>query len=123
MAADIYTEPTHAGKGGWTWYTGSASWMYKLIIEYFLGFNKKGNLLELNPCIPEEWEKFSVNYKFGNTIYQIEISQDKNIEETVITIDGVKQNDQSLILQNDSKNYEVKIFLPLNKIIFEKAIT
>ena len=123
MAADIYTEPTHAGKGGWTWYTGSASWMYKLIIEYFLGFTKKGNLLELDPCIPEEWEKFSVSYKFGSAVYEIEILQDKNIEETVITIDGVKQNDASLILQSDAKNYQVKIFLPLNKTIPEKAFT
>jgi cellobiose phosphorylase len=112
MAADIYTEPTHAGKGGWTWYTGSASWMYKLIIEYFLGFKKKGNLLELNPCIPEEWEKFSVNYKFGSAFYEIEILQDKNIQETIITIDGVQQNDKSINLSDIAGNYRVQILLP-----------
>jgi cyclic beta-1,2-glucan synthetase len=112
MAADIYTEPTHAGKGGWTWYTGSASWMYKLIIEYFLGFNKKGNLLELNPCIPEGWEKFSVNYKFGKAFYEIEISQDKNIQETIITIDGIQQNDKGINLSDREGNYRVQILLP-----------
>jgi cellobiose phosphorylase len=86
--------------------------MYKLIIEYFLGFNKKGNLLELNPCIPEEWEKFSISYKFGNAVYEIEITQDKNIHETTITVDGVPQKDKSIDLSDKEGNYRVQILLP-----------
>ena len=69
IAADIYSNPQHPGRGGWTWYTGSASWAYKTGIENILGFHKEGNVLTLTPNVPSEWDEFTIRYRFGNTTY------------------------------------------------------
>ncbi|MBC7626517.1 MAG: cyclic beta 1-2 glucan synthetase, partial [Ferruginibacter sp.] len=69
IAADVYAEKKHIGRGGWTWYTGSAGWMYQLITDYFLGMKKEGDSLRFEPCIPEEWDSFEIKYLFGKTIY------------------------------------------------------
>ena len=61
LAADVYAFSPHAGRGGWTWYTGSAGWLYRLIIESFLGLQQEGNKLKIVPCIPEEWESFKIH--------------------------------------------------------------
>ena len=72
IAADIYGAGNLAGRGGWTWYTGSSSWMYKAGIEYILGMKIKGNIenkkqtLTFNPCIPKGWKEYSIKYKYGN---------------------------------------------------------
>lgn len=71
MAADVYSVPPYLGRGGWTWYTGAAGWMYQAGLEWILGFQKKGVNLWLNPCIPEDWREFRINYKYGQTNYQI----------------------------------------------------
>ncbi|MBQ7062034.1 MAG: hypothetical protein IJM88_01935 [Bacteroidales bacterium] len=69
IAADIYSNPQHPGRGGWTWYTGSASWAYKTGIEYILGLHKQGNTLTLSPRIPSDWDTFSVTYRHGASTY------------------------------------------------------
>ena len=69
IAADIYSNPQHPGRGGWTWYTGSASWAYKTGVENILGFHKEGNVLTLTPNVPSEWDEFTIRYRFGNTTY------------------------------------------------------
>ena len=74
IAADIYSNPQHAGRGGWTWYTGSASWAYKTGIESILGFHKEGDRLTVNPHIPSEWQGFSLRYRHGGSIYIIKVS-------------------------------------------------
>jgi cellobiose phosphorylase len=71
IAADIYSNPQHPGRGGWTWYTGSASWAYKTGIEYILGLQKQGDQLTLNPCIPSDWDSFSISYRYGSATYNI----------------------------------------------------
>ena len=71
IAADIYSNPQHPGRGGWTWYTGSASWAYKTGIENILGLQKEGDTLVLNPSIPSDWEGFSITYRYGSTPYHI----------------------------------------------------
>lgn len=71
IAADIYSNPQHPGRGGWTWYTGSASWAYKTGIENILGLHKEGNTLSISPNIPTEWNEFSIRYRFGKSMYQI----------------------------------------------------
>lgn len=75
LAADVYGVKPHIARGGWTWYTGSAGWMYQLIIESFLGIHREGNQLKIKPCIPEEWKSFEITYRFGNTYYQIQVTQ------------------------------------------------
>ena len=61
VAADVYTAEGHLGRGGWTWYTGSASWLYRVGLEAILGFNKRGESLEMDPCIPETWKEFTID--------------------------------------------------------------
>ena len=67
MAGDIYTKPQHAGRGGWTWYTGSAGWMYRLITESLLGLRLEVNRLHVNPRIPEQWDSFDLHYRYRQT--------------------------------------------------------
>ncbi len=71
MASDVYSVPPFVGRGGWTWYTGAAGWMYQAGLEWVLGINKKGSNLYLNPCIPEDWPELTIHYKYQNTCYEI----------------------------------------------------
>ena len=77
IAADIYSNPQHPGRGGWTWYTGSASWAYKTGIEHILGIQKQGDTLVVNPSIPSEWDGFSFTYRYGETPYHITYRRNK----------------------------------------------
>ncbi len=90
IPADVYAVPPHVGRGGWTWYTGSAAWIYKAGLEYILGIRRKGQSLEINPCIPKKWSEFTVNYKYMNTIYRIKVANPKGVSCGVksIVVDG-----------------------------------
>ena len=70
VAADIYSVPPHVGRGGWTWYTGSASWMYRLGVEGILGVHRVGNALQIDPCIPKDWSRYALTYREGKTLYR-----------------------------------------------------
>ena len=67
IAADVYSEPPHEGRGGWTWYTGAAGWLYRAGLEWILGFQKRGSALCIDPCIPKEWKRFEIAYRHGDT--------------------------------------------------------
>ena len=71
IAADIYSNPQHPGRGGWTWYTGSASWAYKTGIENILGLHKEGDTLTMEPRVPTEWPDFTIRYRYGKSTYII----------------------------------------------------
>ena len=75
VAADVYAVKPHIGRAGWSWYTGSAGWLYRLIIESLLGLHREGDRLRLLPCIPAEWTHYSMTYRFGSTSYQLAIKQ------------------------------------------------
>jgi cellobiose phosphorylase len=81
VAADVYSQPPHAGRGGWTWYTGSAGWMYRVVIENILGLQLQGNRLELRPVIPADWPGFSLTIRRGATTYTIRVKQDTSPED------------------------------------------
>jgi cyclic beta-1,2-glucan glucanotransferase len=110
MAADVYAEKKHKGRGGWTWYTGSAGWMYQLIIGSFLGINRKADKLEFTPCIPAEWKSFKVNYRYMETNYHLSFFQpaEKN-DKIKIGVDGNEQKGNSICLVNDKVTHEVTI--------------
>ena len=74
VAADVYSNKNLAGRGGWTWYTGSSSWMLKAGIEYILGLRIEDNFLYLNPCISSDWKEYSIKYKYGSSIYNIKVT-------------------------------------------------
>jgi cellobiose phosphorylase len=114
LAADVYARAPHAGRGGWTWYTGSASWMYRLIIESFLGLQQEGNKLKFIPCVPNEWESFKVHYRYKKTQYHIVITQEKSAEEMTVMLDGMKQEDKMISLKDDGVEHNVKIVMHLS---------
>ena len=104
IAADVYAEPMHKGRGGWTWYTGSAGWMYQLIIDSFIGLKKEADTLRFTPCIPAEWKNFEVNYQYLNSNYHIQFNQSASeVEKTmIIFLDEIAQ-ENGIIPLNDGK--------------------
>ena len=86
IAADVYTAAGHAGRGGWTWYTGSASWLYRLGIEQVLGLRRQGDTLTVTPCLPPEWTGYTASYRIGTTTYQITVDRHVDTDETQVSI-------------------------------------
>src|SRR3546814_8534036 len=76
VAADVYDVEPHVGRGGWTWYTGSAGWMYRLVLESLLGLRLEGDTMRLSPCIPAGWPGYRVRYRFRDTVYRINVRQE-----------------------------------------------
>lgn len=91
MCADVYGAPPHTGRGGWTWYTGAAGWMYRLTVETLLGLHLEGEHLRIAPCIPTHWESYKIKYRFHDTFYHIKIRRVGEKPEHVlrVTLDGV----------------------------------
>ena len=73
VAADVYTAEGQRGRGGWTWYTGSASWMYRVGLEAILGFTRRGATLQLLPCVPAAWGEYAIDYRFGRSLYSLRV--------------------------------------------------
>jgi cyclic beta-1,2-glucan synthetase len=113
IAADIYGVPPHTGKGGWTWYTGSSGWMYRLGIEAILGITRAGEMLNVNPCIPHDWTGFKVDYRFGGTHYKISVEnpQGRNQGVRQIFLNGNLLQDGSIPLADDGQPHEVRIVM------------
>ncbi|HMJ48030.1 MAG TPA: protein ndvB, partial [Ferruginibacter sp.] len=111
IAADVYAEPLHKGMGGWTWYTGSAGWMYQLIIDSFIGLKREADTLLFSPCIPEEWKSFEVSYHLPNSHYHIQVTQSPSEVEKPMTIllDDALQENGIIPLVHDGKTHEVRI--------------
>ena len=74
IAGDVYAHPAHAGRGGWTWYTGAAGWMYRAGLESILGLRRRGSTFEIDPCIPSSWPEYAIVWRFGRTRYEIAVS-------------------------------------------------
>jgi cyclic beta-1,2-glucan synthetase len=110
VAADVYTAEGHVGRGGWTWYTGSASWLYRVGLEAILGFRKRGQTLEIDPCIPSRWKEFDLTYRYGNTVYEIFVKNPSGAARgvTTVTVDGVSLG-ASIDLVEDGKRHAVTV--------------
>ncbi len=113
IAADIYGAPPHTGHGGWTWYTGSSAWMYRLGIEAILGISRAGNSLNINPCIPHDWPGFKVVYRFGATHYKVNIENPSNVNRGVLQVilDGVPFLDGIIPLIDDGLPHKVRVVM------------
>ena len=115
LAADIYSVPPHSRRGGWTWYTGAAGWMYRAGIEWMLGVRKLGNALSIDPCIPREWPGFRVDFRHGNTIYRIEVSNPHNVMRGVVRleVDGkpLESAKNTVPLLDDGVEHRVNVVL------------
>ena len=90
LAGDVYGRGDLAGRGGWTWYTGSAGWMYRVGLEEILGFRKQGNTLRIDPCIPPTWERFDLTYRHGTSTYRVAVENPDRVDRGVksIELDG-----------------------------------
>ncbi len=115
VAADIYSEPPHAGRGGWTWYTGSAGWMYRAGIEFILGLQRRGATLVMDPCIPKDWPRFEIAYRFGTTLYRITVENPQGVNRGVIsiTVDGdtPSETPPRIHLSDDGRTRDVRVIL------------
>lgn len=87
MSADVYWTAPHTGRGGWSWYTGAAGWMYRLITETLLGLRREGEYLCVSPCVPETWEQYSIDYQYGDTRYHIVIKRDDSMDGGRLTLE------------------------------------
>jgi len=112
VAADVYALAPHTGRGGWSWYTGSAGWMYRLYVESLLGVIREPGRLRFAPCLPPDWTACSIRYRFGATTYLIALRQAPGAEgigATTVTLDDVVQADRSVVLVDDGGEHHVVV--------------
>jgi cyclic beta-1,2-glucan synthetase len=113
VAADVYAAPPHVGRGGWTWYTGAAGWLYRAGLESILGIRIEGDNLWVSPCIPGAWPGFEVRYRHGETPYVIEVSNPLHLSRGVerMTIDGtdITNPEGRIPLTNDGIAHTIRI--------------
>ena len=117
IAADVYALAPHIGRGGWTWYTGSAGWMYRLVVESLLGLNLEVDRLRFAPCLPPDWNEFAVRYRYRETYYDIAVrrkdaKEDEELDAATITVDGVSQEGDFILLHDDRKEHRVHVRIP-----------
>ncbi|UCC82153.1 MAG: phosphorylase [Gemmatimonadota bacterium] len=114
VPADVYSQPPHVGRGGWTWYTGAAGWLYRAGLEWILGFRKRGATLAIDPCIPRSWKRFEIVYRHGDASYRITVENPKGVCRGVtrISLDGTALPGDALVpLSDDGREHLVKIVL------------
>jgi cyclic beta-1,2-glucan synthetase len=113
VAADVYSAPPFTGQGGWTWYTGSSSWMYRLGLEGFLGLKKRGDRLEVDPHIPKNWPEFRITYRFGPSTYEFQVQNPDHVHQGVqhVSLNGQMLPDKVILLSQDGGTYSVLIVM------------
>lgn len=113
VAADVYAVEPNSGRGGWSWYTGAAGWMYRVGIEHILGIKKEGSKLYFNPCIPKDWLEFQVIYSLPQTEYQIRILNPERVNTGVIKIisNGREVEEGYIALVDDSNEHIVEVMM------------
>ena len=111
IAADVYAVAPHTGRGGWTWYTGSAGWTYRLLLETLLGVNLEGNQLRLTPCLPATWSTFTVHYRYRQTPYHIRITRLPGDPPSGrrLSLDGKTLTGNLLPLLDDHRDHSVEM--------------
>jgi cyclic beta-1,2-glucan synthetase len=114
-AADVYAEYPHVGRGGWTWYTGSAGWMYRAGLEWLLGFRLRGAVLHLDPCIPRGWRRFDITFRYHASRYEIAVENPSGVTRGIVSIevDGIRRDvaDGRVPLTSDGATHRVRVVL------------
>jgi len=113
MAADVYANETHKGRGGWTWYTGSAGWMYQFIIGSLIGIELEVDQLKFTPCFPIDWPEVSITYRYKSATYKIKIQQIKSDEESWWKVDSSQGKGNILPLIDDGKEHEAEVYVSI----------
>ena len=112
VAADVYAVAPHTGRGGWTWYTGSAGWMYRLIVESLLGLRLDVDRLHIAPCLPAHWGELNIHYRYRETVYHIAITQLQDGGKIKVTVDGIEQSGHAIPLLDDQREHMVAVIVP-----------
>ncbi len=112
VAADVYALSPHIGRGGWTWYTGSAGWMHRLIVESLLGLKLEADCLRFAPCLPTDWQSLKVHYRYRETVYHLAILQTfSQIGGMTVTVDGIKQDNEVIHLVDDRRDHSAEVHI------------
>jgi cyclic beta-1,2-glucan synthetase len=113
VAADVYAHPQHVGRGGWSWYTGSAGWMYRAALQSLLGLQRNGATIGVNPCIPAMWPHYSLEVTLGRTRYRFSVSNPEHRSEHIASaaLDGTPVDARAIPLSDDGGQHEVTIVL------------
>jgi cyclic beta-1,2-glucan synthetase len=114
LAGDVYAEPPHVGRGGWTWYTGSSGWLYRAGLESILGFRVRGQLLCIDPCIPRSWPGYSIRFRYHSATYQISVKNPAGVCRGVLStsVDGKHSVGRvNVPLADDSATHQILIVL------------
>ena len=113
LAGDVYGAPPHTGRGGWTWYTGSAAWFYRVALESVLGFQLQGDRLTVQPCIPRAWPSFALTFRYGSATYHITVENPQAVERGVaaVFLDGQPRDEQSIPLVDDGRPHLIRVML------------
>jgi cyclic beta-1,2-glucan synthetase len=114
LAGDVYAEAPHVGRGGWTWYTGSAGWMYRAGMEWILGFRVRGAILSVDPCIPRGWAGYSMSFRYHSSTYKIKVENPKGVSRGIakIELDGKPvAGFPNIALVDDGSEHQVLVVL------------
>jgi cyclic beta-1,2-glucan synthetase len=113
LAGDVLADPAHAGRAGWTWYTGSAGWMYRAGLESILGLRRRGASFEIDPCIPQAWPGYSIAWRFGTTRYAIDVVNPQRRSGGVAqaVLDGKPVDPLAIPLVDDARRHELTVVL------------
>jgi cyclic beta-1,2-glucan synthetase len=110
LAADVYSQPPRAGRGGWTWYTGTAGWLFRLMHEVIFGIERQADTMRFRPRVPASWTGFKLHYRYYQTFYHLVFTQDPTHQGPVrLTLDGQPLQDGSLKLSNDRREHAVEV--------------
>jgi cellobiose phosphorylase len=114
VAADVYASASHVGRGGWTWYTGSAGWMYRLLLESLLGLRLDVDKLRFEPCLPAHWPSLRIHYRYRDTRYHIVVTQVPVTDGMAaggitVVVDGVVRPDAAVPLVDDRQEHTVEV--------------
>jgi cyclic beta-1,2-glucan synthetase len=112
VAADVYSAPGRVGQSGWTWYTGSAGWMYRVWIEEVLGLRVRGDRFTIDPVIPDEWPGFEMTWHYRWATYEITVTRDSSADAILVEADGVAVDSGFVILAGDGGVHKVTVHLP-----------
>ena len=113
VSADVYGAPPHTGRGGWTWYTGSAGWLYRVALEAILGLRREGRILRFEPCVPTRWPGYEMSYKYGSATYRIRFDNSKRVGRGVqsVMLDGTLLADGNVPLNEDGLTHDVCVVI------------
>ncbi len=108
MAGDVYSRDAHAGRGGWSWYTGSAGWMYRAGLESILGLRRRGDTFVIDPCVPSSWSEYSISWQHHSTCYEIAVTNPDHVWKGVMSaeLDGAPVDHMAIPIVDDGKTHQ-----------------